>query len=466
MKSNSIKIVFLLALIALIQSSCRKDSLCVTCNTSTCITCNTPNRPPKADAGRDQIITIINAFTPTITLNGSHSTDPDRNIAQYEWKKIAGPPSFNIADASMIFAQVTDLIEGIYQFELQVTDKDNLFSKDTVQVTVNAPCDNSNRPEINMQLTHFGNLSRPRGSLAMASAGNKILFAGGNEISGEFWGSSRVDIYDLASQSWSTAELSKPRFGIAVVAAGNKILFAGGETGDGDNDTYYSTVDIYDVVTNTWSVSALSEPRSHIGATVLNNTVFFAGGEYNYVTSARVDMYEITTGSWTKATLSEPRSYISAVAVNNKIYFAGGQIDYNSPTTTIDIYDPINRSWTISELTVPMGSIAGIAANNQIYWTSECTLEIRHILTGSSSITHLSKSWVTSTPVIKNNKMIFPFQDGMKFDIYDMITNTWYVGVLNQRVAGGDLISVNNEIYIAGGSLDGRVSDGVYKLGF
>ena len=61
--------------------------------------------------------------------------------------------------------------------------------------------------------------------MAVASAGNKILFAGGYSTGSL---STRVDIFDFAANTWSTAELSSQRRRIAAVAAGNKIFFAGG----------------------------------------------------------------------------------------------------------------------------------------------------------------------------------------------------------------------------------------------
>ncbi|MDQ6757120.1 MAG: PKD domain-containing protein [Bacteroidota bacterium] len=92
------------------------------------------NQPPVANAGVDQIITL--PFNSAI-LNGSASTDPDNNITGYNWTKISGPSSFNIANANAVQTQVTNLVQGIYQFELKVTDAGGLFSKDTVLIIVN-----------------------------------------------------------------------------------------------------------------------------------------------------------------------------------------------------------------------------------------------------------------------------------------------------------------------------------------
>jgi len=93
-----------------------------------------PNRSPMANAGPDQAITLpVN----TTTLDGNGSTDPDNNITSYTWVKISGPSSFNIANANVVQTQVTNLVQGIYQFELKVTDAGGLSAKDTMQVIVN-----------------------------------------------------------------------------------------------------------------------------------------------------------------------------------------------------------------------------------------------------------------------------------------------------------------------------------------
>ena len=130
--------------------------------------------------------------------------------------------------------QATNLVQGTYLFELKVTDAGSLFSKDTMQVTVNAaqpdPCV-ANRPLVPAQLIPFGTLSQARYGIDVASAGNKIVFAGGNAGGGNPLGgeaTSRVDIYDVVTQNWSTAELSVARMEMAIAVSGNKIFFAGG----------------------------------------------------------------------------------------------------------------------------------------------------------------------------------------------------------------------------------------------
>lgn len=92
-----------------------------------------PNRPSIAEAGADQTIILpVNS----VNLDGSGSTDPDNNIASYTWLKITGPASCTIVNENAVQTLVTNLVEGIYQFELTVTDAGGLFTKDTVQVVL------------------------------------------------------------------------------------------------------------------------------------------------------------------------------------------------------------------------------------------------------------------------------------------------------------------------------------------
>jgi hypothetical protein len=92
------------------------------------------NHTPIANAGNDTTITLP---ANTAILNATLSTDPDNNIKTYQWTKISGPIC-NIANANAAQTQVTSLTAGVYVFELKVTDANDLFDKDTMQVTVSS----------------------------------------------------------------------------------------------------------------------------------------------------------------------------------------------------------------------------------------------------------------------------------------------------------------------------------------
>ncbi len=93
-----------------------------------------PNQPPVANAGNNQAITLpINS----VTLTGS-GTDADGTISGYSWTKISGPAQGTITSPNSVATTVNGLVQGVYQFRLQVTDDDGATAAATVTITVNA----------------------------------------------------------------------------------------------------------------------------------------------------------------------------------------------------------------------------------------------------------------------------------------------------------------------------------------
>jgi hypothetical protein len=437
------------------------------------------NHAPVANAGPDQTITLP---TNSVTVDGSASFDLDNNIVTYSWTKISGPSSFNISNANSVQTQINNLAQGTYQFELKVTDAGGLFDDDTMQIIVNAAqpppvdCPPNNRPFINGQIMLLGNLSIPRGGIGSVVAGNKIFFAGGRDYTSIF---SRVDIYDMSSQTWSTAELSLPREGVKAVACGNKVFFAGGMNSSGG----VSRVDIYDLTTQSWSTAELTYPVGYGGgylvAAAVGNKVLFANTltSYGYpsgMTSVWVDIYDVSNQSWSSSVLSETRYGFKAVTADNKVYFSGGITNDAAPTSkTIDIYDNTTGNWSTSALTEPKAFHGGIYKNGKIFWAGgftfvdgsdadiTCNVEVKDINTQATSFDHLYKPNYSLLAFEINNQLAFlptyDFRFGtvMKFDIYDVSTNSWSIGVVNQMPSyflGSEWVSANNSIFVAGGS--------------
>ncbi len=454
------------------------------------------NRPPVANAGADQTITLP---TNSVTVNGSGSTDPDNNITNYVWTKISGPSSFNIGNANATQTLITNLEQGVYHFELKVTDAGLLISKDTMKLTVNTggviiACDGSIRPQINAQLVPLSNLSITREGITVASANNKILFAGGytgsNTSGWQMY--SRVDIFDVSLNQWTTTELSQPRWDMATAVLGNKIFFAGGVASTG---TYSTRIDVYDALTNGWSTMELGSARTEmVGAAAGNKVVFVGGVEGFFGWSNKADVYDVTNNTWSVTSLTDQAVGTTATVIGNKIYFAGNASDwwawdFGTITSTISIYDVVANTWSTSDLSIDRGYLAGIAVGNKNYWAGGLhhqpqnpftnLVEIRDENTGISTFDCLFQPNAFFSAVLKNNKIVF-FTSGVnipvywsstppvmnKFDIYDITTNTWSVGVLPVNIYASSIISVNNTIYVAGGIVNGALSGQVWKLEF
>jgi hypothetical protein len=56
-----------------------------------------------------------------VTLTGT-GTDADGSIAAYSWTKIAGPGAGTITSPTAAQTTVSALAQGVYSFELKVTD--------------------------------------------------------------------------------------------------------------------------------------------------------------------------------------------------------------------------------------------------------------------------------------------------------------------------------------------------------
>lgn len=63
------------------------------------------------------------------------------NTLQYQWRKISGPSQYRIKSPKSAYTIVTNLVTGVYQFELKVTNSNKFFSRDTMVLTVNPPPD-------------------------------------------------------------------------------------------------------------------------------------------------------------------------------------------------------------------------------------------------------------------------------------------------------------------------------------
>lgn len=531
-----------------------------------------PNRPPVARAGQDQTITLPVNKT---LLDGSGSTDPDNNIIGYAWRKIAGPPNSVFSDPVAIKVEALDLTNGVYQFELTVTDADGLFSTDTIQVTVNISPNKSpiseagndititynlqscsmepssitldgklsrdpdgtivsyqwslvfaesssatitnpasvtttvtnlvpgsygfrlrvtdndgafdddtivvntvynNRPQINARLIPIGTLSDPRKVSVVAAVGNKIIFAGGIPVpSGpgpNF--SSTVDIYDITTNTWSTAGLSQARSGMTVATMGSKVFFAGG-TGflPSGSVGLTSRIDIYDAAAGSWSAMEMPHADGLLSSLASGNKLVIVGGNF-------ADIYDAGSKRWTTTNFGQPRYLITANNVKGKLYFAGGVTNKSTltPTSRIDIYDPVTDSWTVSQLSKPKYGMSGLLARNLIWAggiVSGNTSNEVEMLDPFSDATSFSclfqpNSFSAFSSGSLNSKAVFFVSNGKaknKFDIYDPLTNVWSIGVLDQSIINPIIISAGGSLYVAGTTVIGDVYHRqVWKLEF
>lgn len=130
------------------------------------------NRPPVANAGSDQTITLP---TNTVSLNGSVSTDPDNNITGYVWTKISGPSSFNIANTIATQAASTTL--HLFQPNTNVA----LIKNNSIVFYAGYPQFDICDPDTDVWSIGVINQSNENASLISY---NNIIYIAGGEING------------------------------------------------------------------------------------------------------------------------------------------------------------------------------------------------------------------------------------------------------------------------------------------
>ncbi len=121
------------------------------------------NIAPVARAGADVQIKLD--VTNSVNLSASGSSDADGTIKSILWTKISGP-SATIVNPGSAITSVSNLVQGVYTFQVTVTDNDNAVSSDQVVVTVlpapaSKPAPN-NAPIANAGPDQTTNMDRPR----------------------------------------------------------------------------------------------------------------------------------------------------------------------------------------------------------------------------------------------------------------------------------------------------------------
>ncbi|XP_013887004.1 low-density lipoprotein receptor-related protein 11 [Austrofundulus limnaeus] len=93
------------------------------------------DEPPRSDAGQDVVIQLP---TDWAVLDGRDSVD-DHGITHYEWTLVKGDTAISMKATHVGLLKVSGLQEGVYTFQMTVTDTAGQKSSDNVSVTVLVP---------------------------------------------------------------------------------------------------------------------------------------------------------------------------------------------------------------------------------------------------------------------------------------------------------------------------------------
>ncbi len=149
-----------------------------------------------------------------------------------------------------------------------------------------------------------------------------------------------VDVYDPATDTWTTkGKMRSPRAMAAAAVVNGKLYVFGGIVGSLARPPV-TTADMYDPATDTWKpIATLAVARAASGVCAVDDKIYLMGsGSLNTLLS-RTDVYDTTTGTWqTGPKLSKAKYWMGANFVGGKLYIVGGS-DVTWPWTPIAIVE-------------------------------------------------------------------------------------------------------------------------------
>jgi hypothetical protein len=184
---------------------------------------------------------------------------------------------------------------------------------------------------------------------AVVLTSGKVLVSGGLGASSTVLGG--AELYDPSTGLWSAAgSLSVARFGhTATLLQSGKVLVTGGCTvSTCGTDTAVS--ELYDPASNSWSTSGnLNTARySHTAVRLKTGKVLAIGG-YAGGISASCELYDPATGTWSNAASTNTVRYLNTTTLlpDGKVLVTGGTPG-RGPLNSAELYDPTANSWTLT----------------------------------------------------------------------------------------------------------------------
>ena len=346
-------------------------------------------------------------------------------------------------------------------------------------------------------------LSQPRADLTSAVVGSQVVFAGGHTTGSLASVSDAVDLYDAASDEWSTAALSEPRSHISAATVGSRVLLTGGTDAGNRNS---SAVDIYDSASSTWSTDALPTVRGIRLAATVGQSVVFVGDTAEFAVgvpqgAALFDIYDDASGSWTSGTVPGiGLGALSGAAVGSKLLLSGTELQCGSrgyqgcqpvPTQSVAVYDAGTGSWSaarfaggrtstqadsfspvvdIYDSTTDRWSTTQLPAAQALTVGSSGSLAVfRHQQSDARVVLDIFDTatgrWLSraaprpgTNPVVSGGRLILLTQTlndtSATVDVYDLAADAWSTITLSVPRAGPAVATVGTRTLLAGGLSD------------
>ncbi len=266
---------------------------------------------------------------------------------------------------------------------------------------------------LNAQWT-LDSLPIARSGHSIATANGKIIIIGGNSagIPADTL-RTRVDIYDIASKTWSIEKLSIIREYVFAVGVGKKIYFAGYTSVSAQNQ---NKIEVYDTENESWSMLTFPDLVSASDMCSYGDKIFFNRNRF-------VDIFDTKLESWESTSLISNKMFSKGIGCNGKVLFIGGGTPGGGLKNTVDIYDINNGTWSVDTLQEAKSQVYPACISNKVF-----------VVGGTIGFSKYSSL----------------------IEIYDTESGTWLEhSSMTSKKTGFGLAATDETIYIAGGYDEG-----------
>lgn len=203
-------------------------------------------------------------------------------------------------------------------------------------------------------------MSTARTEVGVALWNGKIYVAGG--MDGMAGVSTKVEIYDPATDSWTTGpDLPAGRHHATVAQSGNSLYVIGGFSDI--RGTPVNTVYRLKNGSSKWeNISPIPNARGALGSAVIEGKIYIVGGVGPEGLTNELAAYDPQLDLWSiKTPAPSKRDHLAVASGNFKLYVGGGReqaLDKN--LATLEIYDPEKNTWEKGpDMPTPRGGVAG-----------------------------------------------------------------------------------------------------------
>jgi len=278
---------------------------------------------------------------------------------------------------------------------------------------------------------------------------------------------SSVDIYDIATDTWSE--------GLPLIGGRYLGEWSGKITASVFDGKIYvfrtkNQIEIFDPVTNSWSLKTTRDATSGKYGNMRSTTV----GNYIYVSGrdgyASLSKYDPINDTWTDLPdVVTSRRATAVQPMGNSIFFVGGE--NGNPLSLVEIFDAESDSWKkprkVTEIKAPVAKSATLY-NNKIYtfggftegfFSSTLYDEVHEydLITGitNQKANMLQQQRSDRPPVLIDGKF-YSIYTNENIDVYDPIGDSWeQITKIPTSKYSAEIVNINNKLYTFDNSIYG-----------